>query len=375
MPHIRIPASVRFRISRWQHVAALAVPLVLACGSSDPSSFVPNLDDAYWSLELNHHAVLLSMTAPWDTLPLTVTPLNYQGKPLPGLAVPQYSSEDVKHVVVTPEGVLHAIEPLADGVEVMVTAQLTVNNVTHKDTVFVRVVETTNPPAALDAFSIHPMPPDTAKVASGQYLNFPTTPLLARSTDPNGVPIANVPISVRSSDNRIATVNRLTGVVEGIQPGTVNFYATTTVFGVAKADTLPYQIGWPVLGNIFVQRLQPSTVAFVPSEMMVGVGALVSWSEAGQDSLLIGTIDVNFADADLSNISDILSRFPVYEPFCHPNSFLVFECGSGNMVLGGSGPAPANGYHGYRIFTAPGIYEYHSSKFGISGRVMVIDER
>lgn len=224
---------------------------MLACGPAEPSPVSVQLGHTYWALELNHHAVLLSTTVPWDTLSLMGTPLNHLGQPLLNLAAPQYSSADVRHVMVTPDGVLHAIAPLAENQEVLVTARLTMGGVTHVDTVYVRVMDTPNPPPVLHSLSIHPLPPDTAKEAVGpDVFLFTRPPLVARSADSSGAPLANLPVYFRSSDPRAASVDRLTGVVTSAQMGPVTFYASTTAFGVTKADTLPYRIGWPVQGNI-----------------------------------------------------------------------------------------------------------------------------
>lgn len=396
-------ASASFRAERrlvrsaYRWVTALAAPtLMLACSNAEPSPFGEKLESTYWALELNHHAVLLSTTAPWDTLPLTATPLNHLGQLLTGVGVPQYSSTDIKHVSVTSDGVLHAIGPLAPGQEVVVTARLTVNNVTHADTVYVRVMETPNPPPVLESFSIHPVPPDSAKMAglrpsssstidfSFPYVLFSKPPIGAWSSDRNGDSLPNLPVAIRSSDPTSITVDRATGQFvsggEGARlPGSVTLYASTTAFGVSKADTLSYQIGWPVMSSIQVQSVPSSRAgtgsvpAFVPSEVKVGTGALVLWQEFPADANTLGDADITFADAQLPYVIDPQtspSLSFVIALMCQGLYVGPADCNAGKIAIGPSHPLNA-----FRVFTAPGTYEYHSAALGISGRVIVVDER
>src|SRR5690349_7813960 len=97
-----IRSRLRMR-SRRQWAAALILPLALACESS---SFKPepiiDSPELYWDLELNHYAVTLSTTTPYNTLQLVATPRNYRGDPLTGLPAPQYVSGNLEKVDVTP---------------------------------------------------------------------------------------------------------------------------------------------------------------------------------------------------------------------------------------------------------------------------------
>src|SRR5437867_1016649 len=95
---------------RWRHLVWLmGLPLALGCQGEHLKPEPPaEPGELYWMLELNTHAVTMSTTAPYDTLSLTATPRNYQGAPLAGLPVPQYTSSDPTRVTVSPEGVLKA---------------------------------------------------------------------------------------------------------------------------------------------------------------------------------------------------------------------------------------------------------------------------
>src|SRR6266511_3209162 len=58
--------------------------LTLACGGGDTLNPPPPIADSalYWSLDLNHHAATMALTAPYDTLQLVATPHNRHGEAL-----------------------------------------------------------------------------------------------------------------------------------------------------------------------------------------------------------------------------------------------------------------------------------------------------
>src|SRR6185369_15450543 len=151
-------------------------------------------------------------------------------------------------------------------------------------------------PPMLASFSIQPVPPDSAKLAAGIVVYHITSPLVARAADADGVAL-DLPVAFRSSDPSIATVDRHTGLVDGRQPGTVTFSASTTAFGVTKTDALPYRVGWPLFRNVDVIRVASAGLgglvpAVVPSEFTVGTGAIVFWNMDSTTTANLGTVDV-----------------------------------------------------------------------------------
>ena len=121
------------------------LPLLVACGAENlKPGATAEPAELYWALRLNHHAAVMSTTAPYDRLSLTATPVNYLGEPLAGLPAPQYVSRDRERVDVTSDGVLVAVAPTAQ--RVWVVATLTTNNLRHQDSVLVRVVNNPSPP-------------------------------------------------------------------------------------------------------------------------------------------------------------------------------------------------------------------------------------
>src|SRR5690349_9594539 len=134
-----MPISMPYFIRRfrWGHLA-LPLGLVSSVGCQGdhltPTTALVDPAELYWSLELSHHAVTLSTTAPYDTLTVAATPKNYAGESLAG--TPVYTTTDPRAVVVTPTGVLIAVAPTVPFQPVVVYATMTIGNLKHSDTMY-----------------------------------------------------------------------------------------------------------------------------------------------------------------------------------------------------------------------------------------------
>jgi hypothetical protein len=361
-------------------LVVLALPFAFACGS-DGLTPPPLADEntLYWDLQLSHHAVTLSTTAPFDTLSLVAIPRNHRGEPLTGLPAPQYTSSDLEHVLVTAKGVLVAVAPTSQ--LVVITATLTTGNLKHEDKVFVKVVDNPTPPV-LASLSIHPVPPDSAKttvmLSYGNGLDLTST-LPVHATDSGGDSIPDLPVYFSSSDPSVAGIGENSGDVNAVQPGSVTFYGTTTAFGITKTDTLLYRIGWPLVSIVLVNRAAGGMGGntFVDAEIKVGVGAVVIWN--GQLANASEPMDVTFDDP--TNVA-ALNAMPISSRFDRGSIQLLILCyfsdcnGVGNFVLQPPPPDAGLGGLGFaaRGFPVPGTYDYHSAN-GAHGRIIVIDER
>ncbi len=340
-------------------LAALTVALS-ACGDSDVSSPPPAvaIDSVYWSMTLNHHAVRMSMTAPYDTLTLRAVARNLRGEPIPTDATPVFTSSSPDQLHVDENGVLHA---RSSGAQILVTGALSFNGLTHRDSLYVDVVNETNP-KVLSTFSIQIAPPDSAKIARDAFDIFHprTVPVVALDADGQPMPVT---LAFFSSDTMSIMVNRFTGVLKRnyfVTPsGTVYITASTTSFGIRKTDVLEYRVGLPIEPRfkvVYQETLGGRVVAFEPAKVIAGVGANVGW--ANMDG--IPDVTIEFEDPDQA----FVPRAPCFAP----------DCGSGNIVT----PIPPSFFISFppalRSFRAPGIYKFHSPTYGIHGQITILAE-
>lgn len=334
-------------------LACILVPLI--AGSCADNSLEPpppaNTSGAYWSLTLDHRSITLSTVAPYDTATLVATPRDAAGNAMAGLPAATYRSTDLAHVQVTPDGHVRAIEA---GNALQVIASLTANGVTHTDTATLKVTSVATPPT-LDSLSIHPLPPDSAKWPLRGILFGPTSPTLnTRLLDTTHTPLSGLPVDYRTSDPTVATVNSA-GVVQALRPGQFTIYASATVYGVTRADTLPFTIGWPIYQNVWVCQDGPQCPGF-STTATVAVGGTIFWFDLvpNADGTDLLPIDIVFDEP--ANVA----VDPVY---CN--------CGAGDIATFGS----FTDFFRSRTFPVAGTYTYHSTAFPwIQGKVVVVTD-
>jgi plastocyanin len=346
-------------ISRVALGSFVAVPVLVALGCAGDAAVAPppatNVDSLYWALTLDHRAVTLSPVAPYDTIRLTATPRNAHGEPLSGLPAPTFTSLDLDRAQVSADGLVHVI---GAGTGVPVVATLVVGNVRHADTAMINVTSTATPPV-LASLSIHPDAHDTAAAAAQSNQGLPAQARGADSAQINGLSIY-----YESLDRTVATIDRSTGFFQPTRPGHVTVIATATAYGVTKADTLPVTVGYPV--NIVINVKPQKDVSghtvngFAPSDITVGVGAvLLFFNNTG-----VAT-DITFDDP--TNVAQD-DRDCAYVPWF---------CGTGSIAAWAKDSSDPTGLSASRArrFPVPGTYTYHSTIFGTTGRIVVVDPR
>jgi plastocyanin len=330
------------------------------CANDAPTRPTVKVDALYSALVLDHHAVTLSIASPYDTVSLVATPENPNGAALPGLGSVTFTSSDLARVRVSDNGVVQA---LAEGEAIPVVATLQSEKLTHVDTVFITITSDAAP-SPLASLSIHPVPPDSAKVGVGVVAR----QLLARAVDVNGDSMPELLVDFQSSDPSTATVDRRTGVVVGARSGNVLIVARASAYGNTRTDTLPFTIGLPVSATIVVDRASmagTTPTTFTPSAVTVGIGATVLWAWR-QD---IPATDVTFDDST-SVAADTVGIGPLH----------VGSSGPGNIPspIGCTAADPLSVFFkciNSRTFPIPGVFTYHSALTGATGRVIVVDER
>ena len=251
----------------------------------------------------------------------------------------------------------------------MVIATSTVQGETLADTAFIRVTST-SPPAPVVTFSIHPAVDgiDSARVAVDNSYSLGVTggviPVYATiaTGDAATDTICNVNscallVSFTSSNPTIANINRR-GAITTYVPGHVIFAASTLAYGVAKVDSLPFVVGYPI-GNFYLQvnvinqtthDSPRQSLAFSPQSYTVGVGANVIFS-----NVYTAPVDLVFADTV---------------------GLVLGGCGDPDNVVNAYTVAPLvsdSAGHGCAVatFNHIGTYAYHSMLAGISGTIIV----
>ena len=338
-------------------VIAACVALTAAACGGDPAITPPPESDPttlYWQLTLNVHAATLSTVAPNDTVRMIATPRTISGSPITDLPSPTYTSLDLDRAQVDSTGLVHVIGT-GDGIQVV--ASLKQGNIRHADTLVLNVTDEADPPMPA-SFTIHPDIGDSAKVAAASSVT-----LIPRVAQADGTPISDVAVYFTTSDATIATIDRSTGFLIPVRPGSVTVYATTVTYGVTKADTLPYTIGHPIVLAMEIDPVQQANGqivgAFTPSNVEMGPGAKIYFGNPNAPPT-----DVTFDDP--TNVAQD-------DADC---AFIESLCGSGNIPAWARDPNDDSGLSGLRArrFPVPGTYHFHSTIFGTSGTIVIDDE-
>lgn len=360
--------TLRRLLSTLHHHRARSVAgglgLLLLVGGCAPDDAAPtqSIDGSqlYWAVTVDHQAVTLSLDAPYDTLRLTATARTATGAALSDAPVPRFRSTDVDLVQVDSTGLLHAVKVTTGTV---VIAEDTVDNIVHSDTVWVNVTDVPDPPM-LANLSIHPVPPDSAAFALGGTLFQFQKVLTARAVDASGTPIDGIAVHYASSDPLVATIDPTTGAITTNRVGAVTFTASATAYGVTRADTLPFTIGLPVWAAMSItQRVtdQGDTVPVFPlAPTVIGAGGDVSWNN--ETSL---SVDVTFDDStNVTQDDQVCAAFGAFAS----DAF----CGGGNIPAW-SADTTGNYLLSIRVrhFRVPGTYHYRSTRYGVTGTIIV----
>ena len=308
----------------------------------------------FWALTLDHHAVTLSTAATFDTIRLTATPRTVTGAALADLPVVTFTSMDQDRVQVDSSGLVRAT---GSGIGISVIASLTQGDVTRADTVIINVTSDA-PPPVFGGISIQPLEGDSAKNTV-----YATTVITARIIDTDGADIPNAAVYYTSLDRTTAAIDPSTGVLFPVRPGHVTLVASATVYGVTKADTLLFTIGYPIVAFVSIAPRANANGqivnVFTPSAITIGPGAIVYFTTASTSPT-----DITFDDP--TNVAEDVQDCP----------FVPSLCGTGNIDAFAADPSdPAASVVGRaRRFPVPGTYLYHSTIFGTTGSIVVVND-
>jgi hypothetical protein len=369
----------------------------LNCSGDRGPDMTGLVNDPYGALRLNVHTVTLSTIAPYDTVQLVATPSTVSGAAFATTAVPTFTTKDTS-LTVSATGLVraHSVTSTNTGTFVIATLTDSEHQVTHADTVYI-VVTNTTPPTSLAAFDIKQTPGDSAKIgvytSQVAYLQ-DTLFLVATGEDGSDLrPALASALAVRftSSDPTVASVTttvlpkrpthpvaEVVGLVKGLQPGKVTITVSTAYYGVTKTDSIALTIGNPAIAVVYANTVPSSEgqyiLTFVPNNITVGIGGTVLFAQSfGQASI---PMDVVFDDTTAAQPSPLPIAVtqalngagnigPLPPPFLiTPTSFsLNPDCAS-------------DGYltilcQAVRSFPRAGTYHYHSALYGSTGTIIV----
>lgn len=306
---------------------------------------------AYFSLQLNEHAINMSLDPSSNTIQLAATPLNGENASIPVTGQINFRALD-STVTVSPTGLVTA-NYVSSGTSVVAT--LSQGGVRHADTAFIRVTATP-PAAAIQTFSIQPVAGDSAVGAwNTQY-----TPTVS-ATDAMGDAMifdaqqtgAGNVVWLSTSNQVIASISRpLQSSFQLVDTGHVTLYATSWVYGISVRDSLKFLVGWPLQTGFFAANdlttYNNGSWTSKAGPFFLGVGGVLDVGDynSSSDPGLGDPIDIIFDDSTkVDSAMDVFGNFS----------------GRGNIHFP---PQPGGGFAiNARSFPIAGTYHFHNRLF------------
>lgn len=294
---------------------ALATWCLGGCGSDATGPAPQDISKAYWALQLNHEAIEMALTAPYDTVQLAVTPVTAAGTPLPSFGTVTYTVAD-SNVTVSPTGLITAQYETTNGpIAVVAALRDATRGVTHIDTAFIVV---TVSPAPLGSFSLQPAAGDSAKRSLDYATYFPLAwPVVATDAAHDTVcnPIqCSINVRYRSSNPSVAVIDDHTGTIVARDTGHTILTASTYAYGKAWRDSVDFRVGmslhYPIyitdVGYISNDPSLPVTVT-APSKIFLGVGAILDFRQIQN----FRPFRITFSDsANVDSVTDDVNFIP-----------------------------------------------------------------
>ncbi len=352
----------------WWHTALIAVCVFTGtgCNLSDTGPSPYRSPEQFFAvLSLEHHAINLSMVAPYDTVTLHTVQAMGDGSEVPGEVVYSVSSPSISIT----DGVLKAERPVS---RAMIRVQLTYGTMTRTDSAIVSVIAAA--PNPLRDFGLRLPLGDSAKIGTSVD-GVKTIPLLRKSE--SGSNLSTLLVSLVSSDTTVAAITQSGSNVNIVpkRPGRVVLSTSTFAFGTRWQDSLVFTVGWPTQFGMFIfERFAAGSLTkvldFAYRDVTIGVGGCVTWTtqstEMDADLQFDETTHVN-APAGNPCGDNVLD--PTVGGNIAPFHLIVWDGDLANFVSAILSPRRA------RVFSASGVFPYHSSLHGTSGIVRVCDER
>ncbi len=356
--------------------AVLVLALAATASCSDDLVVAPPLlvdsPHLYARLEMNHHAVLLSVVAPYDTVQLTTTPRDFKGdawQPINVTSVerdsllqanpPVYVSQDSTRVKVTSTGLIRAVGVTNSTATVRVIATRQLGGVTRADTTLVRVRDVAVPPT-ITTFRLRPN--DSTKVAANSNL-----PIVLTALDSDNNPIPGVVTYLKSNNPSVVSIGssdkysgwNSTSVYGGRNElGTSRITSEAYVYGVSMVDTVTIRNGYPINGRFTMYSSRHADGTLLGSinraAIQIGPGGVVTWVN-----------NAKFADLTIE-FENPLAALPTLAVSQNTGGGHIVDIPSDSLLSEDTRTR-------HRRFLQPGTYTFRTIPFGILGTVIVRD--
>lgn len=260
--------------------------MLAGCTDAATTPTAPAGSSAFWSLTLNHRALVLSLEPSTDTVQLVATPRDANGSPIADVGVITYTTRDTT-ISVTSNGFVRALYATSGtNAQIVVTSRDTVRGITHADTAIVMVTATALPPFV--QFSLQPQAGDSAKRSRDYgWFFWPVRAHDAANTVTCDEMQCPIPVAYQSSNIDVATFDRRVGRVAPQDTGYATLSVSTFAYGRAYADAVRFRIGLGIYASVFAGTNNPpswgggdgmpnNSINEKPT-FIVGVGASVQW--------------------------------------------------------------------------------------------------
>lgn len=347
----------------------ILVSAITACTADvAPDRHMQDEDDLMWTIKLNHRAINLTTTPPYDTVTLNVAAYNMHGIELQG--VKDVSIEVLsENIVIHPNNVLQALkQTTASGV--LVLAKVTHNGVTLEDTARVVATTATNPPQLV---SLNPQLGDEREYVTALHMyDVQESAILPNIIGSGGSSIPRAILHYRPRlENGLSIVFEYSwdgGSFGAMLPGLYKVDIDGFIYGKKVTDSISIKV---LDRRITMHKVLKGLG--IPRESFISVGGGVYWFNHTDDSLDIVFDDPSSASSacctliafmlnrsESGNVAPFLRDMSL--PLKGPCSFICLDRIAPDVIQG-------------RSFHEPGRYKYHSTRNpNVWGTVVVNDK-
>lgn len=313
-------------VIRGTMLAGAFIGAVAACTSDDSVSIMhPDASKLFWALEANAKAVTVAIGG---TQQLSAAALYASGDTMPDVPRPTFMSLETSKVTVDSNGMVTGVS-VTSGVDVI--ASLTIDGLTHADTIVVAVTPTASTISTFAMVGLGGVPVDSNMTINGFTL------LDYKATDASGDDVFGLAVSVRALDPLTLTAG--SSYLQGNVIGKTKVIMSSLSYGQFLADTVEFRVLYASAINVYTSgETEAGPMSFSPNAVVIGTGGTVTWYNYfyGQlpASIIFDPADVDkIPDGNIDGMNwfDVASRtFPVAGTYKYTNTL---NGGTGTVIV------------------------------------------